>query len=71
VQGLYPWLHGGSLPAAGAYVGVDCLTGGSFCCHPLAWLATGLTSNPNVVITGLPGAGKYATIKALAMRLMH
>ena len=70
VQGLYPWLHGGSLPAAGAYVGVDCLTGGSFCCHPLAWLATGLTSNPNVVITGLPGAGKSATIKALALRLM-
>jgi type IV secretory pathway VirB4 component len=70
VQGLYPWLHGGSLPAAGAYVGVDCLTGGSFCCHPLAWLAAGLTSNPNVVITGLPGAGKSATMKALALRLM-
>jgi hypothetical protein len=70
VQGLYPWLHGGSLPAAGAYIGVDCLTGGSFCCHPLAWLAAGLTSNPNVVITGLPGAGKSATMKALALRLM-
>jgi len=70
VQGLYPWLHGGSLPAAGAYIGVDCLTGGSVSCHPLAWLAAGLTSNPNLVVTGLPGAGKSATIKALALRLM-
>jgi hypothetical protein len=70
VQGLYPWLHGGSLPAAGAYIGVDCLTGGSFCCHPLAWLEAGAVSNPNVVVTGVPGAGKSATMKALALRLM-
>jgi type IV secretory pathway VirB4 component len=27
-------------------------------------------SNPNLVITGVPGAGKSATIKALALRLM-
>jgi hypothetical protein len=70
VQGLYPWLYGGSLPAAGAYLGIDCLTGGAFCCHPLAWLAEGLVSNPNMVVTGVPGAGKSATIKALALRLM-
>jgi hypothetical protein len=70
VQGLYPWLVGGTLPAAGAYVGVDCLTGGSFSCHPLAWLAAGISTNPNMVITGAPGVGKSATIKALALRLM-
>jgi hypothetical protein len=70
VQGLYPWLYGGSLPAAGAYLGIDCLTGGAFSCHPLAWLADGLVSNPNIVVTGVPGAGKSATIKALALRLM-
>ena len=70
VQGLYPWLYGGSLPVAGAYLGIDCLTGGAFSCHPLAWLAEGLVSNPNIVITGVPGAGKSATIKALALRLM-
>ncbi len=51
-------------------LGVDCLTGGSFTCHPLAWLAAGVTSNPNLVFTGVPGAGKSATIKALALRLM-
>lgn len=70
MQGLYPWLYGGSLPAAGAYMGIDCLTGGAFSCHPLLWLADGAVSNPNVVLTGLPGAGKSAIIKALALRLM-
>jgi hypothetical protein len=69
-QGLYPWLYGGSLTPAGAYLGIDCLTGGAFSCHPLAWLADGLVSNPNILITGVPGAGKSATIKALALRLM-
>jgi hypothetical protein len=70
VQGLYPWVYGGSLPAVGVYVGIDCLTGGTFSCHPLAWLNAGLVSNPNVLVTGLPGAGKSAIIKALALRLM-
>jgi type IV secretory pathway VirB4 component len=70
VQGLYPWLLGGALPAAGAWMGIDCLTGSSFTCHPLAWLAAGLVSNPNMVVTGEPGTGKSATIKALALRLM-
>jgi hypothetical protein len=69
-QGLYPWLYGGSLTPAGAYLGIDCLTGGAFSCHPLAWLAEGLVSNPNILVTGVPGAGKSATIKALALRLM-
>jgi hypothetical protein len=70
VQGLFPWLYGGSLAPAGAYLGIDCVSGGAFSCHPLAWLADGLVSNPNLVFTGLPGAGKSATIKALALRLM-
>jgi len=51
-------------------MGIDCLTGGAFTCHPLAWLAAGLTSNPNMVVTGEPGVGKSATVKALALRLM-
>ena len=70
VQGLYPWLYGPGLPPAGAYVGVDCLTGGAFCCHPLEWLRRGLVTNPNILVTGIPGSGKSATIKALAVRLM-
>jgi type IV secretory pathway VirB4 component len=70
VQGLYPWLYGASMPPAGAYIGVDCLAGGAFSCHPIEWLRMGLITNPNMLVTGIPGAGKSATIKALAMRLM-
>lgn len=70
VQGLYPWLYGDGLPPVGAYIGVDCLTGGAFSCHPITWLHAGLVTNPNLLITGVPGAGKSATVKALALRLM-
>ena len=70
VQGLYPWLYGASMPPAGAYIGVDCLAGGAFTAHPVEWLRRGLIVNPNILITGVPGAGKSATIKALALRLM-
>jgi type IV secretory pathway VirB4 component len=70
VQGLYPWLYGASMPAAGAYIGVDCLSGGAFSCHPIEWLHRGLIVNPNLLVTGVPGSGKSATIKALAARLM-
>jgi type IV secretory pathway VirB4 component len=69
VQGLYPWLYGAGLPPAGAYIGVDCLSGGAFACHPPEWLASGLITNPNLLVTGIPGAGKSATLKALAIRL--
>src|SRR6266851_8288620 len=70
VQGLYPWLHGGPLPPVGAYLGVDCLSGAAFPCHPIEWLRLGLITNPNLLVTGVPGAGKSATVKALALRLM-
>jgi hypothetical protein len=70
VQGLYPWLYGASLPPVGAYMGVDTLSGGAFSCHPLEWLARGIITNPNMLITGIPGSGKSATIKALGHRLM-
>jgi type IV secretory pathway VirB4 component len=70
IQGLYPWLYGQSLPAVGTYLGVDTQSGGAFSCHPLEWLHRGLITNPNMIVTGVPGAGKSATIKAIALRLM-
>jgi len=70
VQGLYPFMHGSPMPATGAFIGVDCIGGGVFSCHPLEWLRLRLISNPNLLITGVPGSGKSATIKALALRLM-
>lgn len=71
VQGLYPWLYGASMPPVGAYIGVDCLTGGAFCCHPIEWLRRGYITNPNLLVTGVPGAGKSGTIKGLANRLIR
>jgi type IV secretory pathway VirB4 component len=70
VQGLYPFLFGAGLPPVGFYVGTDTQTGGAFTCHPLEWLKAGLITNPNLMITGVPGAGKSATCKAISTRLM-
>ncbi len=70
LAGLYPFLYGGGIPAVGPYIGTNLLTGAAFSCHPIAWLHQGLITNPNILITGIPGAGKSAHIKGLAFRLM-
>ena len=70
LAGLYPFLYGEQLPALGPYIGANLLTGSAFCFHPLALLHRGLITNPNVLITGVPGAGKSAHIKALSLRFM-
>jgi type IV secretory pathway VirB4 component len=70
LAGLYPFLNGASLPPVGAYVGWNTLTLEAFAAHPAAWVTEGVTTNANVLVTGVPGAGKSALIKALAFRLM-
>ncbi|MFK3983052.1 VirB4 family type IV secretion system protein [Micromonospora sp. NPDC050397] len=70
MQGLYPWLYGQTMPPTGTYIGIDTQSGGSFSCHPIEWLRLGLITNPNFLITGVPGSGKSATIKLLCYRLM-
>ncbi|MFI7659703.1 VirB4 family type IV secretion system protein [Micromonospora parva] len=70
MQGLYPWLYGQTMPPAGTYIGIDTQSGGSFSCHPIEWLRLQLITNPNFLITGVPGSGKSATIKLLCYRLM-
>lgn len=70
LQGVYPWLHGAGLPPVGAYIGVNTLTRSAFSCHPIEWLLDSIVTNPNLLITGIPGAGKSATIKALMFRMM-
>lgn len=70
MAGLYPFLHASSLPPIGAYIGWNVLTMRTFSAHPSAWVKEGLVTNPNVMITGIPGSGKSAHIKALALRLM-
>jgi len=70
LAGLYPFLNGASLPPMGAYLGWNTLTLEAFAAHPAAWVSAGLTTNANVLVTGVPGAGKSALIKALVFRLM-
>lgn len=70
LAGLYPFLYGASVPPLGPYIGTNLLTGSAFSCHPIAWLHRGLITNPNLLVTGIPGAGKSAHIKALSLRLM-
>jgi type IV secretory pathway VirB4 component len=70
LAGLYPFLDGAGLPAVGAFIGWDTLTMRAFCAHPAAWVRAGITSNANVLVSGVPGAGKSALVKALVFRLM-
>ncbi|MBC2878439.1 MULTISPECIES: TraC family protein [Streptomyces] len=69
-SGIYPFLHAASLPPIGVYMGWNTLTMQAFSAHPAAWVREGLCTNPNVMITGIPGSGKSAHIKALCFRLM-
>ncbi|MEV8590913.1 type VI secretion protein [Streptomyces sp. NPDC051180] len=69
-SGLYPFLHGASLPAVGPYIGWNTVNQTAFSAHPSAWVAEKVTTNPNVVVTGIPGRGKSALVKALSFRLM-
>lgn len=68
--GAYPFLHAATLPAIGAYMGQNTLTTQAFSAHPAVWVREGLCTNPNVMVTGIPGSGKSAHVKALAFRLM-
>jgi type IV secretory pathway VirB4 component len=70
IQGVFPFLNGAPLPPVGAVMGWDVLTRATFTCHPVEWLHHNLVTNPNMIFTGIPGSGKSATMKALALRLM-
>jgi len=70
LPGLYPFLHARSLPPMGAYIGWNTLSMQAFSAHPAAWVLAGIATNPNVLVTGIPGAGKSANVKALSLRLM-
>ncbi|GHH25688.1 type VI secretion protein [Streptomyces rubradiris] len=69
-SGIYPFLHASSLPPVGVYIGWNTLTMQAFSAHPAVWVSEGLCTNPNVMVTGIPGSGKSAHIKALCFRMM-
>jgi hypothetical protein len=67
--GVYPWLVAQPLPAVGAAIGYDIFSRSTFCSHPVEWVRRNITTNPNVLLTALPGAGKSALIKQHVLRL--
>lgn len=70
VGGLFPLLAANGVPALGARMGYDALSGGAFYCHPVEWVLRGIASNPNIVVFGEPGRGKSSTIVAFCLRMM-
>lgn len=70
VGGLFPFLVSNGVPAVGARMGYDTLSGGSFYCHPIEWVLRSLVTNPNMMIFGEPGRGKSSTIVAFLLRMM-
>ena len=70
VGGLFPLLAANPLPAVGARMGYDALSGSAFYCHPIEWVLHGLATNPNLVVFGEPGRGKSSTVVALILRMM-
>jgi hypothetical protein len=67
LAGAYPFLA--PAPAdVGVYIGVDALSGGPFCFDPWALYATGVLTNPNVLLAGVIGQGKSALAKSIAVR---
>jgi hypothetical protein len=70
IGGLFPLLPADSLPAVGARMGYDVLSGGAFHCHPVEWVLRGIATNPNMVIFGEPGRGKSSTVVAFLLRMM-
>ena len=70
VGGLFPLLAANPLPAVGARMGYDALSGSAFYCEPISWVLRGYATNPNLVFFGEPGRGKSSTVVALILRMM-
>lgn len=69
LQGTYPFLAGQGLDAPGCYVGQDRFTRGAFTYDPFELYASGLLSNPNMLLCGVIGSGKSSLLKTLCLRL--
>lgn len=70
---VWPLIPGDGLPPWGAELGYDVLSGGTFYCDPMGWVADDAipVTNPNVFIFGKPGRGKSALVKAFLLRMVR
>jgi hypothetical protein len=72
VGGVWPLIASDGLPATGALMGIDWLSGGAFYADPIGWTLTGTVgvTNPNMIFFGAPGRGKSGTVKVFCLRQM-
>ncbi len=69
VCSAYPFQAEAGLGPRGVYLGTDVLSGGAgFAYDPFEGYATGLVTNPNMLVAGEPGTGKSAAVKCLLHR---
>jgi hypothetical protein len=69
LQSAYPFMAACGEWASGVYIGEDvCGGGGAFCYDPWSLYASGLLTNPNMVVIGQVGRGKSATVKSYVGR---
>jgi hypothetical protein len=68
-SGIYPWLVAEPMPPVGAPIGYDVFSKSTFSSHPVEWVESGIVTNPNMYITGVPGSGKSGLIKQHVLRL--
>jgi hypothetical protein len=64
---LYPFVAEPALGVSAPYIGRD-LLGGSFCFDPFDLYATGVLTNPNVLVVGQIGRGKSSLLKTYLWR---
>jgi len=65
----YPFVAEAGLGTAGVYLGTNVLSGGgAFAYDPFEAYASGLVTNPNLLLAGEPGTGKSAMAKCLIYR---
>ncbi len=70
--GVWPLIASDAMPATGALVGIDWLSGGAFHADPIGWTLNGEAgvTNPNMAVFGSPGRGKSSLIKTFCLRMM-
>jgi hypothetical protein len=70
LSGLFPFVAGSGSPTLGVPIGRHILFGETVCLDPLAWLQSGLVTNPGMFLLGQPGAGKSALAKRLIVGMV-
>ncbi|MBO0728254.1 MAG: hypothetical protein J2P57_03275 [Acidimicrobiaceae bacterium] len=69
LQALYPFVVDTGLGSDGVYVGRQAGSDASFVHDPWQHYATGVVTNPNMLLAGVIGRGKSALAKSLALRM--